>query len=255
MENSNPFQDASNPRRSPTPGGMYRRAEIRAHAESIAIASPVAAAPVELSADPPSFSGPDIIAAIGHVDPVVRTIVPLADTVVYTPGRPSVRQARASFRRRRVVLATLAVGVIAVIWLAWPTPSITAPAPSVHAAPVPVIPPAAPTSTPSTVQPLAASPASTEPGAPPARTRAVDPVLRITSDPVGARVTVNGVGWGATPVVIRNLPPGAKTIRVTKEGYVADQRVLSFSGASSVQLRLRRTPDRPAASTPGIRPR
>ena len=83
----------------------------------------------------------------------------------------------------------------------------------------------------------------------------MDPVLRITSDPAGARVTVNGVGWGTTPVVIRHLPPGAKTIRVTKDGYIADQRVVSLSGASAVQLRLRRSPAQPAASTTDMRQR
>jgi hypothetical protein len=247
---------------------MYRRAEMRAHAESTAIADVIAAAPVELPSDAPSFSAPDIVAAIGHVDPVVRTIAPLADTVPYTPGRPSIHQAsvastgavrlreHASIRRRGVVLATIAVAVIAVVWLAWPTPSITQPAPTLEVAPVAAKPPV-PTSAPSIVQPPAAPSAPTAPSERPIRTRAVDPVLRIASDPAGARVTVNGVGWGSTPVSIRNLPPGPKTIRVTKDGYVTDQRVVSLSDTSpsSVQLRLRRIPDRPTPSTAGTQQR
>ena len=241
---------------------MYRRAEMRAHAESTVMNDVIAAAPVEVPADAPSFSAPDIVAAIGHVDPVVRAIAPLADTVPYAPGRPSSHQAwvaprgairdgrHAPVRRRTVVLATIAVGIIGVIWLTRATPSITAPAPTPKAAPVAVTQPVSP-STPSIVQSPPAPSAPTAPSEPPARTRALDPVLRITSDPAGARVTVNGVGWGSTPVAIRNLPAGPKTIRVTKEGYVADERVVSLSGASpiSVQLRLRRIPDRPTPST------
>ena len=239
---------------------MYRRAEMRAHAEST-VMTDVIEAPAELPTDAP-FSAPDIVAAIGHVDPVVRTIAPLADTVPYAPGRSSSHQAsvaardairyggHAPVRRRTVALATIAVGIIGVIWLARPTPSITAPAPTPKAAPVAVIQPVSP-STPSIVQSPPAPSAPTAPSEPPARTRALDPVLRITSDPAGARVTVNGVGWGSTPVAIRNLPPGPKTIRVTREGYATDERVISLSAASpsAVQLRLRRIPDRPTPST------
>jgi hypothetical protein len=253
MENHNAFHDESMARRSPTPGGMYRRAEMRAHAESMALAGAIAAAPVELPTDAPAFFAPDVVAAIGHVDPLVGTIAPLADTVAYTPVHIP---GRASIRRRRMVLATIALGVSAVMWVAWPTGSITTPAPAPQAAPVAAI-PSVPTPTPSIVQSLPAASASTTPNEPPARTRALEPVLRITSDPAGARVTVNGVGWGSTPVAIRNLSSGPKTVRVTKEGYVAVERVVSLSGSSpgSVQLKLRRVPDRPAAPTTGIRQR
>jgi hypothetical protein len=49
--------------------------------------------------------------------------------------------------------------------------------------------------------------------------------LFITSDPPGARVTVDGVGWGTTPVSVRHLPAGAKRIRVTKDGYRSEEQV------------------------------
>jgi cytoskeletal protein RodZ len=48
--------------------------------------------------------------------------------------------------------------------------------------------------------------------------------LAIITEPAGARVTVNEIGWGTTPVTIRNLPPGTKQIRVTKDGYTAAVR-------------------------------
>ena len=50
--------------------------------------------------------------------------------------------------------------------------------------------------------------------------------LVVTTQPEGARVTVNGIAWGVSPVAIDHLPPGEKRIRVTKEGYAAQERVL-----------------------------
>lgn len=55
----------------------------------------------------------------------------------------------------------------------------------------------------------------------------------VTSDPVGANVTINGVGYGPTPVTIPFLPPGAKRIRVTKAGYQSHEQVVGAGGAGS----------------------
>jgi cytoskeletal protein RodZ len=59
--------------------------------------------------------------------------------------------------------------------------------------------------------------------------------LRITSEPAGALVTVNGVGWGPTPVTIRYMPFGRKLIRVTKPGYASAQRGFDFVPDRRVQ--------------------
>jgi hypothetical protein len=59
--------------------------------------------------------------------------------------------------------------------------------------------------------------------------------LRITSEPSGALVTVNGVGWGPTPVTIRYMPFGRKLIRVTKPGYASGQRAFDFVPDRRVQ--------------------
>jgi len=70
----------------------------------------------------------------------------------------------------------------------------------------------------------------------------VDPRLVVTSRPTGARVTVNGVGWGVTPLTIRNLPPGPKVIRATKDGYVGREARVEFGLTGSnetVRLTLR----------------
>lgn len=69
-----------------------------------------------------------------------------------------------------------------------------------------------------------------------------DPRLVITSQPSGARVTVNGIGWGVTPLTIRNLPPGPKRIRATKDGYVGREASVEFGisgGNETVRLTLR----------------
>jgi len=55
--------------------------------------------------------------------------------------------------------------------------------------------------------------------------------LVVTTQPPGARVTVNGIGWGLTPVTIRYLPAGDKRIRVSKEGYVTEEQTVSLAEA------------------------
>jgi hypothetical protein len=41
----------------------------------------------------------------------------------------------------------------------------------------------------------------------------------VRSDPQGAQVTVNGIAQGRTPLVIRDLPPGSRVVRVELPGY------------------------------------
>jgi cytoskeleton protein RodZ len=50
--------------------------------------------------------------------------------------------------------------------------------------------------------------------------------LIVSVQPEGARVTVNGIGWGTAPVTIRYLPAGQKRIRVTKDGYTTEERIV-----------------------------
>jgi len=67
--------------------------------------------------------------------------------------------------------------------------------------------------------------------------------IRIITQPDGAGVTINGVGYGTTPLDIPYLPPGAKRIRVTKAGYEAEERFFSsdVGRASSLRITLRET--------------
>jgi len=72
--------------------------------------------------------------------------------------------------------------------------------------------------------------------------------LRITSEPSGALVTVNGVGWGPTPVTIRYMPFGKKLIRLTKPGYASAQRGFDFVPDRRVQsVRIQLSQDSPGA--------
>jgi len=80
-----------------------------------------------------------------------------------------------------------------------------------------------------------------------------DQRLVVTSTPAGARVTVDGIGWGVTPLTVRHLPPGDKIVRVTKDGYVASERrvQLGTPGATpSVRLTLRRRVPVPQRALP-----
>jgi hypothetical protein len=57
--------------------------------------------------------------------------------------------------------------------------------------------------------------------------------LIVITEPAGARVTINGLGWGSTPLTIPNPPPGSKRIRVSKPGYRSQERVLGEAGAGA----------------------
>jgi hypothetical protein len=84
------------------------------------------------------------------------------------------------------------------------------------------------------------------PAARPAPVRAVTPRATearrsdfvVTSDPEGANVTINGIGYGPTPVTVHFLPPGARRIRVTKSGYRSQEQVVSASADSREGIRI-----------------
>ena len=72
--------------------------------------------------------------------------------------------------------------------------------------------------------------------------------LRITSEPAGALITVNGIGWGATPVTIPYMPFGQKVIRATKPGYITAQRGFDFApDRRGRSVRIQLSPESPEA--------
>jgi transcriptional regulator with XRE-family HTH domain len=77
--------------------------------------------------------------------------------------------------------------------------------------------------------------------------------LRVTSDPSGARVTVNGIGWGSTPLTINHLPPGSKQIRASKDGYRTAERAVELTaGRPTVTVRLELRPMTATSASAGI---
>ena len=65
--------------------------------------------------------------------------------------------------------------------------------------------------------------------------------LVVTSNPRGARVTVNGIGWGSTPITIRHVPLGDKRIRLSKQGYRTAERAIALTrdqAAQSISITL-----------------
>jgi hypothetical protein len=78
-------------------------------------------------------------------------------------------------------------------------------------------------------EPAASAP---KPSAPAAPTRGQ---LTVRSTPTGARVELNGRARGQTPVTLRDLPLGALTVRVTREGFGAEQRRVTLTAARAAQ--------------------
>ncbi len=90
--------------------------------------------------------------------------------------------------------------------------------------------------------PIAQSPARTAQSPEPVARRRVDGGLLVESQPAGARVMVNGIGYGETPLRIGYLPFGTKRVRIIKEGYASVERTVRVDAASPrprVQITLR----------------
>jgi cytoskeleton protein RodZ len=200
------------------PAGFYQRAEIRAYARAVGLDTELAMARLQ--------------SAVRPVDP------PSASRQVAKPRR--------STNPRTYVLLALAVVAAAMgaaalgraISQPAPTPAVrSSDAPSA-AAPVVAAREASPdTAAPSVNQPApvtssaVASEAGVQGATPvpesPAPASSVSEIV-VTTQPAGARVTVNGIGWGVSPVTIRHMPPGDKRIRVSREGYASQERVLQL---------------------------
>jgi cytoskeletal protein RodZ len=233
----------------PMPKGMYRRAMLRAYAESVGLDTDAALTEFERTfQEPPPREVP------------LRTLP--------QPAPPHSRPVVTGTRRVGAPLAIAVAGVLAAtalgIWIftgdpaprplpqpagATPTEAVSSPvvvppvatAPAT-ASPAPSAPAPRPTATSGVRDVAAAAPA---PAKAPATPLATEGRLVILSDPTGARVTVNGVGWGATPLTIQYLPLGEKRVRVTKAGYISAERTVRVDGnrpSATVRLTLRERP-------------
>ncbi len=84
-------------------------------------------------------------------------------------------------------------------------------------------------------------PAPAPPPAPPAQVSASIGRLLIRSMPSGASVHLDGVARGVTPLALRDLALGSRTIAVARSGYITDERRLVLTRARpsrSLEVRL-----------------
>jgi cytoskeletal protein RodZ len=203
------------------PGAFYQRAEVRAYAQVVHLDQHLALAQLETA---------------------------LESSSVHSNAEPS-KRGRLAFSR---ALALILVGVVlaAVVLarvgggrassaghvenIAMPSAATTIDqaAPRTAEPEVPGLPP----DTAGLPTALLDAPAASSDGDP---TNA-DTELVVLTEPPGASVTVNGVGWGTAPVTIRYLPPGEKRVRVSRDGYVAEERVLSLASGrrATVDIQL-----------------
>jgi cytoskeletal protein RodZ len=204
---------------SVVPEGPYRRGEVKAFAQAV---------------------GLDLNVALAQLEEVV--------------GRPARNDEASSSKRTSLVrmrLATLfavfAIGVIALMLLwsrslstadgAGSPVNVAAPAPPPTPVARPRIQPAAATATTAGVKPVAASPATEAADGNPAAAIA-SPLLIVTSDPPGARVVVDGIGRGSTPLTIEFLPAGEKQVRIVHDGYISDERTVRLAPSESTTLHV-----------------
>jgi cytoskeletal protein RodZ len=235
------------------PGGMYRRAEVRAYADAVGLDPRVVLEGLQHALE--SERGP-------------------ADTPSVTPSVPLVTATDVSHRpprRQWGLVVAFALGGATLLFEQASTPAflkewaeqtpavvpddVDASAEAVgyainepvradglgmsaYAFPSPTPPgPAAGATIPDLRR---ASPMRDRGSAAPARRPA--PALVVHTTPRGARVTVNGIGWGNTPAVIRHLPAGVQRVRVVKEQFVTEERIVELIEGQSrrVAIPLRR---------------
>jgi transcriptional regulator with XRE-family HTH domain len=204
------------------PGGMYRRAEVRAFADAVGIDRNLALARLEEALDRTALPEP---AQRPVLDPPRRqwgayaALALLAAGALAVATRGQWTTPATQVERAREVAAPA---------VAEPTDGVTPAA--VDAPPQTAGPPAtsSPEASPATASDLVVEPASTV--APP-----VETALVVTSTPAGARVLVDGIGWGRTPLTISNIAPGDRRIRVVLDGFVsAERRVRVVAGRGHV---------------------
>ena len=225
--------------------GMYQRAEIRAYAKAV---------------------GLDQSLALSELERALGTR--LGDGDRQTDSRDG-----EGLRQRPWLAAACAVAIGVIVLVTWygritPRPSddrsqavrADAPTPGAEAGAAKAggakAPPPQETPTPTLAAPqaqapaLAAQPATTPAaqqaivapdaamgaaeGAPPRAGLVTE--LVVVTDPPGARVIVDGIGRGTTPVTIRYLAAGEKRVRVVKDGFPAQERTVRLAPARQATM-------------------
>jgi cytoskeleton protein RodZ len=212
------------------PGGMYRRAELRTYAETVGLDKAFVLERLEQLLGPAADPVP-VTAAAPIYDPSPRSRI---YAVVVTLGLICAAGVTYWWWRAPVLVTDPTEAALATA-LVVPA-SAAAPAADDEAA-LRDASSTSPITTPES-RPAVAGDAVLRP-ARVASTETIVPAvndlaLTVTSSPTGARVLVDGIGYGPTPITIRHLRPGERRVRLVLDGYV------------SVEQRLRLTPTRPA---------
>jgi hypothetical protein len=76
--------------------------------------------------------------------------------------------------------------------------------------------------------------------------------LSVATVPTGAAVYVDGELQGATPVDLTDISPGDHRVRVVKQGYLENSRVVGLRSGKSESLSVRLTPDASYSTTATI---
>jgi hypothetical protein len=219
------------------PKGMYRRAEARAYAELVGLDPQLVLAELQLALDAARTTVPAVAEhhVVRSAPPVVRAASPqptpsVALVPVTASERPApLTKASSDPRNRWRVGVALIIGAAALLWDQAGAPTLdremAIPAAPTEAAKLlaDAVRIAEPRPAPALNRTLFAPTARSRDG------RLDGGVLVVQSTPRGARVTVNGVGWGVTPVAIRYLPLGAVRVRIAKERHVSQERVVQLS--------------------------
>lgn len=61
-------------------------------------------------------------------------------------------------------------------------------------------------------------------------------VLDVVTDPAGAEVTVNGIGRGKTPVLVRDIPKGTIAVKLVLDGYREETREIRMNAGEQQTL-------------------
>jgi cytoskeletal protein RodZ len=222
-----------------TPGGFYQRAEIRAYARAVGLDQEQALARLEagLKTETPPITPPPPSVQLepGRGRAYVPLVLGVAVVAAALFGRftsrdtSALEQVDTPTAQSRSNSTTSASAIAAVADARLPEPPSSAAVVTVASQP-------ADQAGLANIQESATSESAT----------GVDPSvtaigLVVTTQPAGAQVTVNGIGWGPSPVTISYLPPGDKRIRVSKDGFVAEERVFRVSDGQRQELDIRLT--------------
>jgi transcriptional regulator with XRE-family HTH domain len=200
------------------PAGMYQRAEIRAYAKAV---------------------GLDQALALSELERALGTRSISTDRKATSDGIAAGRY------RRPYLLAAFGVAIALLGIVAWygrltPVPTGDGRGGGAQAS-LPLrtggakAPPPQPTAVgraeagPAQTTPVAAESPETAATAAPAAGLITE--LVVITEPEGARVTVDGIGRGTTPLTIRYMAAGEKRVRVLKDGFPAVERTVRVEAA------------------------